>query len=193
MKDNKKLLLGAVAISLFLSVIGISVGFASMSSQLRITGAANMTPATWKIKFTNLSNPTISGAAEVISNPTIQSDTHIGNYGVKLTRPGDMVVYTFDITNSGDIDAAVSTYIFAEPVVTGTGDKALEDAQIVKDNLVYTLTYLDGTSVQKGDELAASKSVTLKLTVGYDENANVLPTNAVSINNMDVTFVYGQK
>ena len=64
---------------------------------------------------------------------------------------------------------------------------------IVKDNLVYTLTYDDGTTVQKGDELAQGATTTLKLVVGYNENASVLPTNAVSISNMDVTFVYGQK
>ena len=193
MKDSKKLLLYGVAAALILSVIGISVGFASMSSQLRITGSSNMAPATWKIKFNNLSQANISGSAEVVSEPTIQSDTHIGNYGVKLTKPGDMVEYTFDIANNGNIDAEVTTYIFAEPVITGTGETALADAEIVKNNLVYSLTYADGTSVQKGDELAQSSKATLKLTVGYDADATELPVNAVSISNMDITFVYGQK
>ena len=193
MKDGKKILFYSLATALVLSVVGISVGFAAMSTQLRITGSANVLPATWKIKFTGLSNPTITGAAEVVNAPTIQSDTHIGNYSVKLSRPGDKVVYTFNITNSGTIDAEISTYLFGEPTITGTGADALADAEVVKNNLVYELTYADGTTIQKGDELAKDSSVTLKLTVGYNDEATELPVNEVSIANMDVTFVYGQK
>ena len=192
MKDNRKVLYYFVALALILSVVGISVGFAAMSSELKVTGSANVVPASWKIKFTNLSQPIITGTALVTKAPTIQSDTHIGNYGVQLSRPGDQVVYTFDVVNSGTIDAELTGYIFAEPVITGTGATASTDAEIVKNNLIYTLTYADGTSIQQGDDLAKDGTASLKLTVGYDMNATVLPISPVSISNMDVTFVYGQ-
>lgn len=193
MKDNRKTLYTFVALSLFLSVIGISVGFAAMSTSLNINGTANVVPATWKIKFNNLSSATIEGAAEVVSAPVIQSDTHIGNYEVKLTKPGDKVVYTFDITNSGTIDAELSSYDFAVPTITGTDDTADNDAQIVKDNLVYTLTYADGSAINKDDVLNKNETKNLKLTIGYNASATNIPVNAVSVSNMDVTFVYGQK
>ena len=193
MKDGRKTLYYFVALSLLLSVIGITVGFASMSSDLKINGAANVVPASWKIKFDNLSNPTITGEASVVTAPQIQSDTHIGDYEVKLTKPGDMIVYTFDITNDGTIDAELSTHNFVNPTITGTGPKALNDAEIVKDNLIYTLTYADGSLVNNNDELNKGETKTLKLTIGYNADAKELPINSVLIGNMDITFVYTQK
>lgn len=193
MKDNRKVLYYLVAIALVLSVVGISVGFAAMSTELKISGATEVVPATWKIKFNNLKLQSKTGAAEVVKEPTIQSDTHIGNYSVKLTKPGDVVVYTFDVVNSGTIDAELSSYTFAQPSIVGTSTTAEADAQIVSTNLVYKLTYADGSTIQQGDNLAKGETVSLKLTVGYDADATTLPTNTVAVNGMDVTFVYGQQ
>lgn len=193
MKDGKKTLYYFIALSLVLSLVGISVGFAAMSSQLNVNGTANVVPASWKVKFDNLSSPTITGSAEVVQAPTIESDTHIGNYEVKLTKPGDEIVYTFDIVNEGTLDAELSTYTFTQPTITGTGDKATEDAAIVSKNLVYTLTYADGSAINQNDELDKAETKSLKLTIGYKSDATELPAKTVSVSNMDVTFVYAQK
>ena len=193
MKDNRKVLYGLVALALLLSVVGISVGFASMSTELTINGTTEVVPATWKIKFQNISNATITGAAEVTTAPTIQSDTHIGDYEVKLTKPGDSVVYTFEVANTGSINAALDSYTFATPTITGTGETADADATIVRNNLVYTLTYDDDTAIQVNDALNKESTRTLKLTVAYKADATTLPANTVTISGMDVTFVYGQK
>ena len=193
MKEGKKTLYYFIALSLVLSVVGISVGFAAMSSQLTINGTANVVPASWKVKFANLSSPAITGDAEVVQAPTIESDTHIGNYEVKLTKPGDQVVYTFDIVNEGSIDAELSDYTFTTPTITGTGDKADADAAIVTSNLVYTLTYDDGTAINTNDGLDKDQTKSLKLTIGYKSDATDLPANTVTVSNMDVTFVYSQK
>lgn len=193
MKETRKTIYFFVALALVLSVVGISVGFASMSTELKINGAANVVPASWKIKFNNLSQPTILGAAEVTTAPIIQSDTHIGNYAVKLTKPGDSVTYTFDVVNTGTIDAELSTYTVSQPTITGIGTSAVSDAEIVKNNLVYTLTYANGKTIQQGDKLAKDETATLKLTVGYSATANTLPVGSVSINGMDITFVYSQQ
>ena len=193
MKEGKKTLYYFIALSLVLSVVGISVGFAAMSSQLNVNGTANVVPASWKVKFDNLSSPTVSGDAEVVQAPTIESDTHIGNYEVKLTKPGDTVVYTFDIVNEGSLDAVLSTYTFTNPTITGTGDKAAEDAAIVGNNLVYTLTYADGSAINENDGLDKDATKSLQLTIGYKSDATELPAKTVSVSNMDVTFVYAQK
>lgn len=193
MKENKKTLYSFIALSLVLSVIGISVGFAAMSTELNLNGAASVVPATWKIKFNNLSSPTITGAATVVTAPTITSDTHIGNYEVQLSKPGDQVVYTFDVQNTGLIDAELSTYTFAAPTITGTGTAANADETTVRNNLVYTLTYADGSAINTNDVLNHGATASLKLTVGYNATATALPANTVTITGMDVTFVYGQK
>ena len=134
-----------------------------------------------------------TGDAEVTTEPTIQSDTHIGDYEIKLTKPGDSVVYTFEVANTGSIDAALDSYTFATPTITGTGDTAAADATIVQSNLVYTLTYEDGTAIQVNDALNKESTRTLKLTVADQADADTLPANTVTISDMDVTFVYGQK
>ncbi len=193
MKNNTKFLYGIVAVAFLLSVIGISVGFASMSSSLDVKGQAEVVPASWKIKFKDLSSATINGSATVVTAPQIESDTHIGDYDVTLSMPGDSVVYTFKVANNGTIDAELSDYTFATPTITGTGDTAAADAAIVSSNLVYTLTYADGTAIQKNDELLKNTEKTLKLTVAYDANATELPTSQVDISDMDITFTYSQK
>ena len=193
MKDGRKTLYYIVALSLLLSVVGISVGFAAMSTQLNINGSASVVPASWKVQFNNLSSPSITGAAEVVTAPQIESDTHIGDYEVKLTKPGDEIVYTFDIKNSGTIDAELSNYTFATPTITGTGTNAAADAEIVRNNLVYTLTYADGSAINTNDNLDKDTTKSLKLTIGYKSDAAELPTNTVSVSGMDVTFVYSQK
>lgn len=193
MKNNTKFLYGVIAVAFLLSVVGISVGFAAMSSNLNVKGQSEVVPASWKIKFKDISNPITTGTAEVVTAPQIESDTHIGNYDIKLSMPGDSVTYTFKVANDGTIDAELSNYTFATPTITGTGDSAANDASIVSNNLVYTLTYADGTPIQKNDELAKKSDKTLKLTVAYDANATELPLNQVDISGMDITFTYGQK
>ena len=194
MKDNKKVLYGLVALALVLSVVGISIGFAAMSTDLTINGSAEVVPASWDIKFKDLSSPTITGDAEVTTAPTITSDTHIGNYAVKLTKPGDSVTYTFKVANDGTIDAVLTDFIKATPTFTGTGATASADATIVQNNFVYTVTYSDDTAITKNtDELDAESYKTVKLVVGYKADATELPTNTVTISGLDVTFTYGQK
>ena len=192
MKDNKKVLYGLVVVALVLSIVGISIGFASMSSELTVNGTASMVPATWKIKFQNLSK-VVGDDSAIITAPQITSDTHIGNYAIKLSKPGDKVVYKFEVANAGTLDAELTNYTFATPTFTGTGDKAEADAQIVKNNLVYTLTYSNTNAIQVGDNLNKDEAKEVLLTVEYNQNATELPENAVSITGMDVTFVYGQK
>ena len=194
MKDNKKVLYGLVALALVLSVVGISIGFAAMSTDLTINGSAEVVPASWDIKFKDLSSPTIAGDAEVTTAPTITSDTHIGNYAVKLTKPGDSVTYTFKVANDGTIDAKLTDFIKATPTFTGTGATASADATIVQNNFLYTVTYSDDTAITKDtDELDAESYKTVKLVVGYKADATELPTNTVTISGLDVTFTYGQK
>ena len=92
----------------------------------------------------------------------------------------------------GSLNAKLTAYTFATPTITGTGTNAAADAQIVEDNLIYTLTYSDGTAIGVNDTLNAGESKTLKLTVAYDSAADALPEAEVDITGMDVTFTYSQ-
>ena len=194
MKDNKKVLYGLVVLALVLSVIGISIGFAAMSTELTISGQTTVTPASWKIKFTDLAK--VSGDDALITTaPQITSDTHIGDYALLLTKPGDKVEYKFKVTNSGSLDAKLSSFTVATPTITGTGATASDDEAIVSANLVYTLTYNDAsrTAIAVNDTLDHGESKELILTVEYPATAETLPADEVAVTGMDVTFVYTQK
>ena len=162
-----------------------------MSTTLRINGSANMETAHWKVRFKNLSSPTIAGQASVIQAPSL-SDTVIETYSVKLTRPGDSVTYTFDVTNeSADMNAIIGTFTKPAPTCTGTNTNATSDASTVCSNLVYTLKYTSNNElVGEGDTLNAGETKNLTLTIGY--NGSSLPTNDVEITGLNIAIVYDQ-
>lgn len=170
-KDRKVKTLSLVA--LIIAVLGLTVAFARMSTTLNINGTAELKTATWDIHFANLSDLALTGGAEQTTAPKIDgTTTNIGDYAVKLTKPGDSVTYTFDVVNGGSIDADLSTFTLGKPVCESTTATAEADKKIVCDNLTYKLTYTNGgKDVKATDTLKAgeTKNLTLKLAFGGDE------------------------
>jgi len=192
MEKNRNMWLAIIMIGL-VAIVGTSVAFASLSTQLNITGTGEVNPANWSIKFQNLSSPTIVGGATVVTAPTL-SDTTVGTFHVKLTAPGDSVTYTFDVTNNGDLDAEIGTFTKAAiPTCTGTGTSATADEALVCNNLVYTLTYTTGgTAVGVGDTLTHGQTKNLTLKIEYPSTVASLPANTVTISNLAITIIYNQ-
>jgi|SRR5574344_1524167 hypothetical protein len=177
-------------VALAFAVIGVSVAFAAMSQTLTINGTATVSPA-FSVKFANLSAPVLVGTASVTTAPTLTA-THIGNYAVKLTQKNDSVTYTFDIKNTGTINATLSTLTKATPTCTGTATdttQAASDATTVCSNLTYTLTYTTGgAAVQANDTLDANTTKNVTLKISY--NSDTLPIDDVNVTNLDITLVY---
>lgn len=185
MEDRKTRIL--VIIALLFAVISVSIGFAAMSTTLRINGSATMDTAHWKIRFKNLSNPVITGDASVLVAPTL-SDTVIETYKVKLSKTGDSVTYTFDVTNeSTDMDAIIGTFTKQTPTCTGS----TSDVNIVCPNISYELRYTSTNElVKKDDTLNAGETKNLTLKISY--NGENLPENTVEINNLNIIIIYDQ-
>ena len=185
-----------VFIVLLLMILGITIGYAIMSETLTIQGQAEVRPASWEIRFANLSAPAITGDASVPTLPTIggTGNTTISNYDVILTRPGDSVAFEFDVQNNGSIPARLQTLTMNTPAtltLQGLGaTTATADENIVRGNLVYTLTYTDNTPVAQNDTLAAGSSVRMRLTLSY--TGTTLPADDVQISGLGVTLLYQQ-
>lgn len=181
---------GIALIALAFAVLGVSVAFAAMSQTLTINGTATVSPA-FSVKFANLSAPTLVGTATVTTAPTLTA-THIGNYAVKLMQKNDSVTYTFDIKNTGTINASLSTLTKAIPTCTGTATdttQAATDATTVCGNLTHALTYTDsGTAVAANDTLAAGTTKNVTLKISY--NSDTLPIDDVNVAGLDITLVY---
>ena len=129
MEKERKIKVLSVA-ALLVAVLGLTVAFAALSQTLTINGSATVNTASWDIHFKNLSTPTLTGGAAVTTAPAIDTKgTTIGDYALKLTKPGDSVTYTFDVENKGTINAKISELVkAAKPTCTGTGSAATADA-----------------------------------------------------------------
>jgi uncharacterized repeat protein (TIGR01451 family) len=190
MKANKKVLQIVSMVVLFLAVVGISIGFAMMSTQLSITGTAKVVPATWDIKFLqNYSFSDNDTDAEETEVPTI-TDTTITDYEVTLTKPGDKGTYLFTVKNNGTINAKVSTVTLGSTLTVSGSSQSDED--IVRANLVYNVTWSNGDPIQANDALAAGAQRDVKIEVEYSSSATQLPQDEVTVTGRDLTILFVQ-
>lgn len=187
--EKKRLINLLVLAGLVFGIIGITVAFAAIQTTLQITGTATMNTATWGVKFENLSSPTLGGDASVTTAPTL-ADTSIGTFAVEITNSGDSVAYTFDVTNTGSLDAKIGTFTkAASPTCTGTSvTQAEADATTVCSNLTYTLTYTSGGSaVAANDTLASGETKNMTLTLSYSGG---ITDDDVNITGLGITIIY---
>lgn len=195
-KERKIKILSVVA--LIVAVLGLTVAFAALSQTLQINGTAVVQKSTWQIDFANLdTTDAIIGHASFNSQPTIDGTTL--RYGATFTRPGDGIEFSFKIVNSGDIDAKLQSLpTVPQPMCSGTGDNAEQDAAGVCDYLDYSLTITDkdgnavtdATVLTSGEENAWNAVLTLEFV--NDTAEQLQPANDVNISNLDIVLNFVQ-
>ncbi len=210
-KDNdKKLPLIAL---LIVACVGISIGFSALSTTLTINGVANVSGMSFKIEFQNLSEATLTGNAQKITDPVISADkTEISSYNVNFLDPGDSISYTFQIANNGTINAKLSQIIRNTISCEGYGnsEQATTDANNVCANLEYTLKYQEeqphyddsfvytssSTDIEVNDILNSGDVKDMILTLKYksptDSETITEPEDDVSISNLGIELIYSQ-
>ncbi len=193
-KERKIKVLSLVA--LIVAVLGLTVAFAALSQTLTINGSASVDAATWDIHFANLSEPVIEGAATT-TKPSL-SGTSITGYTATVTKPGDSVIYEFDIVNAGTVDALISSVDMPQKILLCMNNKLDEscnnfdfnndnyinstDLGVYVEMIKYGLYYSDtGKLVKKNDVLNAGETKRVKLVVEYNYNAEKLPENNFTI------------
>ena len=79
----------AALVALIVAIVGLTVAFAALSSNLTINGSAKLDPINWDIHFDNISGVDLSGDAAIVNNPEIDSNnkTKITNFNVTLKKP----------------------------------------------------------------------------------------------------------
>ncbi len=185
----QNIILGVLAVGL----IGLTVAYALLTQQLKIESTATVKAGTWDIHFENLSSSLTGKAALADTNKlaiSSNSTTISGSVGV-LSVPGDSIVYTFDIVNKGNIPAILS----AAPVIstpTCTSTDTVSATNICANDLVYTLTYVDGSQINNGDTLAAGEIKKAKLTLSLKNEMTYVPSADVAISNIAATLNYSQ-
>lgn len=180
-----------VIIILIFAISALSVAYASLAQVLKIRVEAYVasTGSSWSINFEKPSDAVIIGDAEA-GTIDVQNTT-ILLYNVILKQPGSSVTYTFDITNSGDIEAKISSVQQMNPTILGTGSDKENDEELVKNNYVYKITYTDGAPIIVGDLLKVGETKSFKLTISYSSSAE-LPKQDVIISDIGTIIMYEQ-
>lgn len=168
-------------VALIIAILCLSVGYASFNTLLNINSATYFASKNWYIKFDNLSDPVITNDAKVLEKASVTS-TSI-DLKIALSKPGDAVSYTFDVSNAGNIDAILGSL----PTISGIPDS-------LSDTLIYELRYDDNSNIDLGDELNAGDSHKVRLTIKYDGKNIPIDAKPIDIvSNVQILFLYLQK
>ena len=208
-KDTKIPLLSL----LLVAVVALTIGYSAASSTLKINGTAQVTGMSWKIEFQNLSEATLTGNAQKISDPVISVDkTEISSYNVNFLDPGDSISYTFQVANNGTINAKLSEILKDTITCEGYGsdEQAAKDASNVCANIEYTLKYTNeeehfdnnGSSknfsndIEVNDLLNPGDVKNLILTLRYKSPVDGMtieePEDDVIISGLGIKLIYSQ-
>lgn len=189
MKDDGKLFR---ILSLIISVLGISISFLAISSNLKLVDYKEPQMYGWSMSFDNLSGVTLEGNAKELNNPYIEKNsTVIKNFSVEFSQYNDSAIYSFVVENNGILDAKVSSITKTNPICHGSGENALEDAEMVCKNIEISVVYDNNEEIKVGDILDSKKSNDLKFIIRY--KSKNLPKNTVEIENISVAIIYVQK
>lgn len=177
------LLLMMVVGSLLLVTVSYTVG----STVLNIVGFNATQTVSWDVQIANVSASRIGRARFSRGNVT---NTMIKGFGVTLIAPGDGVTMTFDIVNKGTLNAKLDYFSMGRINCTYQNGR---DASDYCHNLYYMVEYANGRDIKVGDVLDAGQTRKVKVTLKYYDDAPPLWDNVINIDDIDISFIFGQK
>jgi len=182
----KKSVLVTVIVLVF-SLVGIILGNKSFAFENNINDS-------WNINFNNLKTSIINGSAYVPNDPEI-IETNINAFDVLISKKGDYASFTFDVENSGNIDAKLVTINKIEPkCISLELPENTSDEELVCSNLDYKYYYTKtNKEVKIGDVIKAGTKENITIKVGFKNNSISDPTGDVQITLFDSTLVYNKK
>ena len=157
-KENRYRALAMV--SLIILILSLSIFYLAVSKVIKtksnISGMSDIidddvkiNDYRWNIYFDNL-RTVRHNDAKIDKYPTLdRKRSYIGNFEVTLTKPGDKVIFYYDIINNGNIDAKYDkTYINGIYKTKDNEDKIYRS--------IYTISDWDGDGVTTYNEIKKS-------------------------------------
>ena len=178
-------------IALVIAVVGLSIGFAALQTQLTVNGTAEVTGGSkWDVKFVTGSLNKVETGSATGTNPTVAA-TSVNGFKATLLKPGDKVTYYFQVTNAGSFDAKLDSITIGTPTCSTAA---------FCSNLKYTFAYTTasggaaGTAPAAGDTLAVNETKWLVLSVEYlaSADSSTLPSTTVTVSGLSATMNYVQ-
>ena len=149
---------------LFILLCSLGLGYAFLRTELTINGTAEFRDARWDIHFANLVvNPDSVELSTGNSAATISASTTEVTYAVTLKEPGDFYEFTVDAVNSGNMDAMIET------ISSKMGGAEITTLPNYMD---YSVTYIDGATLEPNQHLKAGKKETYKVHIGFKKDIN---------------------
>ena len=167
-KKHKKTL--ALLLLLF-----ITVGYALISTTLKINGFVGLKANTWDIRWDSESIHISPGSVET-TTPTTTSGDKTLSYTAALQLPGDFLEFTIDAINVGTVDGMVSINALEPVVKDGNGNPVT-----LPDFIHFSVTYADGIPVEQYHKLAKRIDAntptreTYKIRIEYDIDSEENP------------------
>ena len=157
-------------------IVFMSIGFAALSSQLKINGNATISD-TWNVQIASITKKEGSTGVTETAQPTHTATT--ANFNVSLKEPGDYAIYTVTVKNTGSLDAVLTQITENEgeggsaaikyTVTPGAGSE--QGSTLAKENGTHTfdvkVEYLSTAVGENAPEANASKS--LSVTLDYNQ------------------------
>ncbi len=181
---------------LCVAVVGLSIGYALLSTRLNITGTAKVPASTWNVIFLIDEIDTTETGMAKCSIGNIEG-TSISGMSIEFTKPGDSCTFSIPVKNTGNISAKLVDVTGKSSNLTflGEGSTARSDENLLKSNVVYEVNY--GKKAIKGDTdfssidlLKATNKETVTLRVTFNHSAEDIPKNPVTLGGLDRGFIF---
>ena len=174
-------------------LLTISVGYAALSSNLKINGTTGVKSATWDVYWNNV-QVTQGSVATTEGNQariTDQAKTQV-EYSVTLNEPGDFYEFTVDAVNNGTIDAMIEANGIVDGVYT---DSNYTQSVTLPKTVSYTVTYADGTEIAAKHLLAKKNGntptkETYKVRIEYKNDDSINPGDLNNTNDLTYYFKF---
>lgn len=154
---------------LFIVIVGI--GYAVLTSNLRINGLFTFTNNKWNIYLDNVVLDPNSATGDI---PVISEDKTSVSFNAKLKKPFDTYCFYVDAVNDSSLDAMVNS---------------VEIANIPEEYKKYvdvSITYFDGSPLNTNDKLLVGAISVIKVELTYkDITLEEIPSETI---NLDTTF-----
>ena len=173
MKNRKK----RNKIYLYLLVIlGLTVGFALLSTTLNINGTAGIKKNTWDIHWDEESIRVTENSVQA-ETPTVTDEGQKVSYAVTLELPGDFYEFTIDAVNAGTVDGMVNI----DGLNPTIKNKTTGEVTTLPSYIKYSVTYADGSPIEEFHKLAKRVDENtptrekFKIRIEYDSQSSELP------------------
>ena len=156
-----------------LILLGITIGYALISTTLNINGIAGIKSNRWDIHWDDESIQVADGSVSPKSSAVVtDSKKTIVDFSVEFEMPGDYYEFYIDAVNEGTIDGQIS--LIKEYTYAADGQTTVTLPSYIK----YSVVYADNEEKPAvGDILEKDGTRTYKVRVEYDEESETLPSS----------------